>query len=312
MTAPRAVSLFSGCGAADLGLLNAGFDVVFANDIWPPAVALYRANLPTADVVCGDVRDIAVFPAADLLIGCYPCQGFSQGGARKSSSSVNYLYREFDRALRQVRPKAFIVENVAGMAYGGNRVLLHNQLVRFRLAGYAVRWRVLDAKDYGLGQTRKRLFMVGLRSDLGLRYSFPEATHGPGRRRSHRTQRDEIGEMPIWPEGQFCAEPFHWYYLSRRRRHNWDEPSPCVVGHWRHVPLHPMSPPLVRIDTDHWKFADDGPARRLSLAECARLQGFRDSYRWEGARLRDAFRAAGNALPSVMVSTLASALPEVW
>lgn len=312
MTLPRAVSLFSGCGGADLGLLEAGFDVVFANDIWPPAVDLFRDNLPAVEVVCGDIRDIPSFPAADLLIGCYPCQGFSQAGARDSSSAVNYLYREFDRALRQIRPKAFIVENVAGMAFGGNRVLLRNQLLRFRSAGYRVNWSTLDAKDYGLAQTRRRLFIVGIRSDLGFRYSFPEPTHGPQSENSHRAQRDEIFGMPEWPEGEFCAEPFHWYYLSRRRRHGWQEPSPCIVGHWRHVPLHPMSPPLVRIDTDHWRFAFDGPARRMSLIECARLQGFRESYRWEKARLRDAFRAVGNALPSPLVRALAEAVPDIW
>lgn len=307
-----AVSLFSGCGGTDLGIRELGFDIAFANDIWEVAASLYRANLPDVDVHLGDVQEVRHFPNADLLIGCYPCQGYSQGGTRNPSTALNYLYREFDRALRQVRPKAFIVENVAGMAHANNRTLLKNQLVRFRFAGYSVSHKVLDAKDYGLAQTRRRLFMVGVKSSLGVHYKFPEPTHGPGRGHPYTTQREVIAGMKEWPEGQFCAEPLHWYYMSRRRRHDWDEPSACIVGHWRHVPLHPLSPPLVRINTDHWRFEHDGPARRLSLTECAALQSFPSNYRWESVRVKDGFMAAGNAVPPAMAKAIAQALPDVW
>ena len=78
----------------------------------------------------------------------------------------NYLYRQFDRVLRQVTPKAFIVENVNGMVFGENRDLLNNQLRRYRTAGYRVKWSVLNAKDYGVAQNRRRVFLVGVRSDL--------------------------------------------------------------------------------------------------------------------------------------------------
>ena len=219
--APSAVSLFSGCGGTDIGIQASGFDIAFANDVWPVATNLYRANLPDIDVKSGDVREIKHFPNADLLIGCYPCQGYSQGGTRNPATSLNYLYREFDRALRQVKPKAFIVENVAGMAHANNRPLLNNQLVRFRLAGYTVSYKVLDAKDYGLAQTRRRLFIVGVKSALGARYEFPEPTHGPGSGHLYTSQQDVIGHMEEWPEGQYCPEPLHWYYMSRRRRHDW-------------------------------------------------------------------------------------------
>jgi DNA (cytosine-5)-methyltransferase 1 len=80
---------------------------------------------------------------------------------------INFLYREYDRVLRQMRPLAVIVENVDGMRFAQNDHLLRNQLVRFRAAGYQVTWKVLDAKDYGLAQDRKRLFIVGVRSPNG-------------------------------------------------------------------------------------------------------------------------------------------------
>jgi DNA (cytosine-5)-methyltransferase 1 len=312
MPRPTIVSLFSGCGGSDIGLQEAGFEVVFSNDISKAACALYRENLPNNYMREVDVADIRTFPSADVLVGCYPCQGYSQGGKRDTRLAVNYLYREFDRALRIVSPKAFIVENVNGMAYGLNKTLLYNQLTRFRLAGYRVKWQVLDAKDYGLAQTRRRIFIVGIKSNLRVEYAFPEPTHGPARAQPYVTQREVLEGLPEWPEGQFCEEPMHWYYLSRRRRHDWEEPSPCVVGHWRHVPIHPMSPPLVRIDTDHWRFAHRGRARRLALREVGRLQGFQDTYRFDLVKVKKAFQAVGNAVPPPLMRAVAQAMPEVW
>ena len=85
---PKAVSLFSGCGGSDAGLISAGFNVVFANDIFSYARDLYKENLPETDFQCKDIGEIRSFPYADLLVGCYPCQGFSQGGARKSDRKI--------------------------------------------------------------------------------------------------------------------------------------------------------------------------------------------------------------------------------
>ena len=91
-------------------------------------------------------------------------------------TSINFLYREFDRVLRKVKPKAFVVENVNGMAFGESRTLLENQLHRYRLAGYRVKWSVLNAKDFGVAQNRRRVFLRGhpLRSQF--RVQIPE-TH---------------------------------------------------------------------------------------------------------------------------------------
>jgi DNA (cytosine-5)-methyltransferase 1 len=203
---PSAVSLFSGCGGSDLALTQSGFRVKWANDIWPLACRAYEDNIENSNIKPGSIRDFDRFPDAQLLVGCYPCQGYSQGGRRESDEPINYLYQEFDRALRYILPRAFIVENVNGMTHEQNHVLLANQLARYRFAGYNVDWQVLDAKDYGVPQTRRRVFIVGIRSDFNRRYSFPEPTHGPGRSRPYRTQRDAIGRLPQWPDGKFCPE----------------------------------------------------------------------------------------------------------
>lgn len=314
---PKAVSLFTGCGGSDAGLIGAGFDVVMANDVMGYARDVYLANLPETDYVVGSVADVRSFPKVDLLAGCYPCQGFSVGGVREADRKINYLYREFDRALRQIKPKAFIVENVSGMRNANNQHLAVNQLTRFRMAGYKVAWSILDARSYGVAQERTRMFFVGIRSDLGVRYEFPDATHNlPGESNpgllSCPTIRDRIGDLPLWPEGEYDAQPFHWYYLSRDRWRGWDDISRTIVANSRHTPLHPVSPRLKRIGTDEWRFAEDAPARRLSYREAARLQGFGDVTFPEtgGTRLR--YRVVGNAVPPPLFKAVASAIPDIW
>ncbi|PIV88555.1 MAG: DNA (cytosine-5-)-methyltransferase [Hydrogenophilales bacterium CG17_big_fil_post_rev_8_21_14_2_50_63_12] len=310
---PTAVSLFSGCGGSDSGLVATGFDVLMANDIIDYARQVYEANLPTTDYVVGDVSKIAAFPQAELLAGCYPCQGFSQGGKRDPSRKINTLYLEFARALRAIRPKAFIVENVSGMVRANFRHLLDDQFRVFRESGYRVTAEVLNAADYGVAQDRRRIFIVGLRDDLGLDYRFPTPTHGPDRAQPHVTIRDAIGGMPAWPEGEFYAREFHWYYLSRDRRRDWEAQSKTIVANERHMPLHPMSPPLVKHAHNDWRFAFDAPARRFSYREAARLQGFRPGLVFpDTARLEMRYKVVGNAVPPPLFEAVARALPGVW
>jgi DNA (cytosine-5)-methyltransferase 1 len=313
---PTAVSLFTGCGGSDAGLSAAGFEILMANDIAPYARDLYAANFSETDYVLGDIADIKAFPKADLLVGCYPCQGFSMGGVRDPNRKINYLYREFDRALRTIKPKAFIVENVAGMTRSGHQHLLRNQLIRFRLAGYKVEYKILSALDFGVPQERSRLFFVGIRSDLGVSYAFPKPTHTVeqlSQLKSCPTIRDAIDDLPLWPDGEFDAQPFHWYYLSRNRRRDWDERAKTVVANSRHVGLHPVSPPLERIHTDAWRFKHDGPARRFSYRETGRLQGFRRDFEFPDTHgMKAKYQAVGNAVPPPLFEAVANALPDVW
>ena len=310
---PTAVSLFSGCGGSDLGLHVAGYEVLLANDITAYARDFYEANLPETDYRLGDVRELEFFPDADVLVGCYPCQGFSEGGAREAGRPVNFLYREFDRALRYIRPKAFIVENVSGMTRANNQTLLRNQIVRFRLAGYRVYHRILDAADFGVPQRRRRLFFVGIRSNIDWTYEFPKAWDGTACLPATGTIREALQGLPDWPdEATYDSQPFHWYYHSRNRRRDWDELSATVVAHSRHVGLHPISPRLVKLGPDRWAFSTDSPARRFSYVECSRLQGFPIDIVFPdtaGAKLR--YRVIGNAVPPPLFAAVAKSLWEI-
>ena len=315
---PTAVSLFTGCGGSDAGLLSAGFNVLMANDKLAYAKDVYEANMPLTDYRLGDVSNIRAFPKADLLAGCYPCQGFSVGGARDPGRTVNYLYREFDRALRQIKPKAFIVENVSGMTYGQNFDLFANQIIRFRMAGYKVEAKVLDARDFGVPQERSRLFFVGIRSDQGMRYEFPTATHARGEDAPGLLPkadiRTAISDLPLWPEDEeYDRQPFHWYYLSRDRRRGWSDASKTIVANSRHMPLHPLSPRLIKQRPDCWEFETDAPARRFSYREASRLQGFASGMKFPdtfGRRIK--YRVVGNAVPPPVFSAVARAIPDIW
>lgn len=312
---PTAVSLFSGCGGSDTGLIAAGFDILMANDILRYARDTYMANLPETDYRVQDIREIKSFPNADLLVGCYPCQGFSQGGAREANRTINYLYREFTRALRTIKPKAFIVENVSGMQRTDFQHLLNAQITLFRLSGYRVEWKLVNTKDYGIAQERKRIVIVGIRSDFNLRYTFPEPSHGPNQSSPYVTISDAISDLPAWPEGEFCDDEFHWYYLSRDRYRGWDEQSKTIVSHMRHMPLHPISPRLVRINTDKWVFESNAAARRFSYREAARLQGFHKQFKFpetEYSSMPMRYKVVGNAVPPPLFEAITKALPSIW
>lgn len=310
---PSVVSLFTGCGGSDAGLVNAGFDILMSNDILPYAKDVYLANHPTTDYVLGDVSQLSSFPSADLLVGCYPCQGFSQGGARKADRKINTLYLEFARALNIIKPKAFIVENVSGMLRSNFEHLLKDQFKVFTESGYNVKFKILNASHYGVAQNRKRIFIVGIQNKYNIDYSFPEPTHGT-ELTPFTTIRDAIGSLPEWPEGEFYDEDFHWYYLSRNRRQDWDQISKTIVANPRHMPLHPISPTLEKIGPDEWRFTTNLRARRFSYREAALLQGFNDITfpETEYSSLKMKYTVVGNAVPPPLFEAVVNAIPDIW
>lgn len=311
----QAVSLFSGCGGSDAGVISAGFDVLMANDILPYARDVYVANHPATDYVLGNIAKVEHFPAAQLLVGCYPCQGFSQGGVRNPDARINQLYLEFSRALGKIRPKAFIVENVSGMVRRNFSHLLQDQIKVFTEAGYRVKAKVLNAVNYGVAQERKRIFIVGIRSDIEMEYQFPLPTHGDGLELPRKTIQQAIGDLPAWPEGEFYAREFHWYYMSRNRRQGWGDASKTIVANPRHMPLHPMSPALKKREHNVWEFESNGLARRFSYREAARLQGFADGFEFPdttAGSLDMRYKVAGNAVPPPLFEAVARALPDLW
>lgn len=300
-----AVSLFSGCGGFDWGAQQAGVEIVWANDIDPHAAAAYQALFPNVEFILDDMRNINHFPKADVLIGCYPCTGFSVAARRRWRSNEardlradhgNFLYEEFLRALSQVRPKFLFVENVRGMLSAENGWFLKRQVEGFERQGYKVKYDLLSASDFGVPQSRKRIFIVGFRRDLGtFEYDFPAPTHGSQGSSPYKLLSDTIGGMPEWPYGDYFDYPFHGHYLTRNRKRDWENLSYTIVANAHHVPLHPMGEPMKFIKKDTWRLQGEHN-RRLSWRECAKIQGLPSTVEPTGS-LMDKYRVVGNAVP---------------
>ena len=307
-----AVSLFSGCGGFDLGARRASVEILWANDMYRHAAATYRKYFRDVTFVHSDITavDKQRLPRAHLLIGCYPCQGFSDGARRRVGGEErdyfgnerNFLYQQFVEAIPHVQPAVVFIENVRGLRSSVNGWFFAAQKQALERAGYTVYAEKLNTKDYGLPQSRERIFIVGVRRDLGFVYTFPTPTHGPGLPRPYRTQFEAIGHLPRWPKGEFEAARFHGHYLTRNRKRPWDSYSNTIVAHSDHVPLHPMGEPMRRVGEDAWELCGD-ENRRLSWRECGILQSFAEDFEPEGP-LVSKYTQVGNAVPPMIAQQI--------
>jgi len=312
-----AVSLFSGCGGFDWGVHQAGVDIIFANDIDPHAAEAYKAIFPKVHFVPGNICNILEFPIADILIGCYPCTGFSVASRRRWHNSEkrdllkrgdNYLYEQFLRALSQIRPKYLFVENVKGMLSAENGWFFKQQKYGFERLGYVVKHKLLFAEEFGVPQSRQRVFIVGVRKDINFGYSFPDPTHGPGRLHDYVVLQDVISNMKEWPVEEFFDYKFHGHYLTRNRKRGWHELSYTIVADCRHVTLHPIGKPMKYIKKDTWALQGKFN-RRLSWRECARIQQLPENAIPSGT-LDDKYRVIGNAVPPAFGTALIKPIIE--
>lgn len=302
-----AVSLFSGCGGFDWGATQAGVNILWANDCDPYAASTYRNSFPDVLFHEGDIRNypFEALPRADILIGCYPCQGYSVGALRGHQQRLydrqrenpdNFLYQKFAEAIPFVQPAFLFVENVGGLQSAAQGWFLEEQLRVFSMDNeYEVRPYVLKMEEYGLPQTRKRLFLVGVRRSLGYTYTLPEPTHGPQRPTRFCSLQDTIANMTEWPEGHFDTNAFHGHYLTRNRKRAWNECSYTIVAHSHHIPLHPGGEPMLQIGVDQWALQGTWN-RRLAWNECTRIQSFPPDFEVSGP-LKAKYRQVGNAVP---------------
>lgn len=171
---PIAVDLFAGAGGLSLGFEQAGFDVVAAVEVDPVHACVHRFNFPDCAIIPRSIslvsgttiRQAAGLSSSDkveVVIGGAPCQGFSVMGPRSLSDPRNALVREFIRIVRELQPSYFLFENVRGLTIGENLQFLQEIIQEIQAANYLVRqpWQILNAKDYGVPQSRERLFLLG-------------------------------------------------------------------------------------------------------------------------------------------------------
>ena len=183
---PKVISLFSGAGGMDIGFINSGFQIVWANDFFPEAVSSYRKNIGK-HIVYGDITKIAssdIPDDPDVIIGGFPCQGFSVANTRRNMEDKrNFLYKEMLRVISDKKPKFFVAENVKGllsMEKGKVFEMIKSDFENLtdsdgNKIGYTVEARILNAAEYGVPQARERVIIIGNR--LGVKNPFPEPTH---------------------------------------------------------------------------------------------------------------------------------------
>lgn len=181
MVRRKSVSLFSGAGGMDLGIINSGFDIIWANDFDSDAVETYKNNIGN-HIVYGDIAEIDVhcIPGyvneLDLIIGGFPCQGFSIANKNRSiKDKRNFLYKEMLRIIENKKPKFFVIENVKGIMNLNKGKFFKEIIDEFESIGYKVDYRLLNAADYGVPQQRERVVIIG--NCLGLNNPFPVQTH---------------------------------------------------------------------------------------------------------------------------------------
>lgn len=293
-----AASLFCGAGGLDIGFHRAGFRTVWANDFNRDACETFR-RWSGADVVCGDIGkiDVGDIPDTDIILGGFPCQGFSLSGPRRLDDSRNTLYRHYVRIVREKQPLAFVGENVKGLLSMGNGEIIEAIVQAFSECGYDVQYRLLNARDYGVPEDRERVIIVGLRKDAGGRFDYPE----PDARRI--TLREAIGSMSDPSPEDVCTAPYSSRYMSRNRKRGWDRQSYTIPAMAKQVAIWPGSPDMVRIGQDRWEFGE-GTTRRLSWQEAAAIQTFPAGMEFCGD-LTSRYRQVGNAVPCALAERVA-------
>lgn len=298
-----AVSLFCGAGGLDMGFERAGFRTIWANDSDADACKTHQ-NWSNANVICGDISkiDFSTIPVSDVILGGFPCQGFSLSGPRKIDDTRNVLYKHYVKLVRQNKPLAFIAENVKGLLTMGNGQIIDAIIADFSDCGYNVFYKLVNAKNYGVPQDRERVIIVGFRSDLGVEdFNLPD-TNGQA-----MTLRDAIGNMSAATPEEVCDAPFSSRYMSRNRKRNWDEVAYTVPAMAKQVTLWPGSPDMRKVGKDLWKFGDDGITRRLSWKEVASIQTFPSGMKFFGD-LVSIYKQIGNAVPVRLAEFVANSI----
>jgi DNA (cytosine-5)-methyltransferase 1 len=312
------VSLFSGAGGMDIGFDRAGFRTVWANEYDKSIAPSYRRYFPATTF---DERSILDIPNGDIpkgamgVIGGPPCQSWSEAGARRGDQDPRgRLFFEYVRVIEHVRPSFFVAENVRGLLHSRNRQAFLRILEMFKNIGYRVSWKLLRASDYGVAQDRERVFIVGYDDKLGLDFEFPKP------RRRKRDLREAIGDLESLPQGSGTGMTNHELhdagyspiFMSRNRVRGWGDQSLTILATDRHIPFHPSAPKMVKVGKDKMDFAlgQKHLYRRLTVRECARIQGFPDDYHFIYKHIRHGYKMIGNAVPVGLAFSIARKIRE--
>lgn len=299
----KVISLFSGSGGLDLGFLTTGkFEIIYANDFNEIACNTYGNNIGK-HIICEDISKLSNLPKADIIIGGPPCQGFSTANpARSFDDPRNHLFKEYSRIIKEVKPKLFLMENVSGMVTMENGKVF--QIIKKELisCGYKLYDKLLNAKDFGVPQSRRRMIIIGVRNDISGEFNFPNPTHNES---NYLTVGEAIIKKPIplnnpnhligkltglnltriqhIPEGgsmKDCPENLQNNSDLKRSMRRLDSKKESYT--------------IVHNNCDHYYHPIEN--RRITIREMARIQGYPDDFIFVGSKSEQS-RQVGNSVP---------------
>lgn len=320
------IDLFCGAGGLSIGLERAGFESALGVDMSADACATYRHTFPSAEVRQCSINDIDFrqWRGIDLVAGGPPCQPFSNGGLRLAARDTRDMLPDFVRAVNEARPRAFIMENVAGLLAPRNRPYLDTIVEQFDDAYTILPPRIVNAADYGVPQKRLRFVIIGVR---GGRVVFPAPTHSRGKQVTARSVLDgatvlgnpNLSKVMFAKTPDLRPSPYAGHLFNGGGRPiNLDMPAPTILasagGNKTHFVDH-----LDLVPRYHKHLWDGGRprvgwlegARRLTVKESALLQTFAEGMVFAGSRSSQ-YTQIGNAVPprlgEVIGSSVAAAL----
>lgn len=337
---PTAIELFSGCGGMGLGLEQAGFEVLYANDISKDATSTYKANLHAGIVECKDIAFVSpralkrqIGRPVDIVVAGTPCQGFSTLGKRDPDDPRNALFKHLARFLRAFKPKMFVMENVGGMLVMRNGQDFVRIRKKLEAVGYSTTYVRLNAAEYGVPQNRERVFLIGTTGDAS-GITAPK----PAKRKT--TITDAISDLDFLGCGEeslvYKKRPVTKYQKKMRKG--------CGALHNHKAPRHSKKvrdrfatiPPgengrrvVVMGKRDCYKMDPDSQSRTVTtlpedfvhygedriptVREMARLQSFPDWFVFTGPRTTGGrhrrstccqYTQVGNAVPPMLARRL--------
>lgn len=346
----NAIDLFAGCGGLSKGFMDAGFNIIVGVDNDQAALNTFALNHNGAVAMKADlskqetfdeIKRIAGERSIDVVIAGPPCQGFSLTGPRNFDDERNTLYLAVIEMVKQYNPKAFIIENVPGMATLYEGQIKEEILRRFRKLGYNIESNILCAADYGVPQIRKRLIFMGIRKDIG-KPKFPEPTFT---RENYITCRDAVSDLPSLEndmgseEAEYTSEPKTEYQKLMRGKmkvlHNhlgtnhtqMVKDTIALVpegGNYKDLPegwgesrkFHMAwtrldgNAPARTVDTGHRNLFHYTYNRIPTVRESARMQSFPDDFIFTGTKTQQS-RQVGNAVPPLLGQALGEILLKI-
>lgn len=310
---PSVCSLFSGIGGIDLGFIQAGFDIVWANEMDAAACRTYRHNFPNANLIEDDIKRIVTsdIPDCDVLTAGFPCQPFSIAGLQKGFKDRDgNLFFEITRIIDAKRPKVVFLENVPNLMKhddGKTFLVIFNGLAQF---GYTVYYRVLASNDYGnLPQIRKRIYIVAIREDISNRlYQYPEPIELTLKSSDIINRSVKQHDIYYYTEGKM---------YDRLVAHMKDRKAIYRITdtevRWTKNQMCPTLTANMGTHKDRVHVVwDDYGIRKMTLREGLDFQGFpKEFYFPNTITIDDAYKQIGNTVSVPVIARLATKIKEM-